>query len=78
MNIQQKNASSAATVDNWPNASRPADPPWWSSKAGVILQGVELGVSAHPGEDYRHYKDRLFKIWSERRSKARRRPRKSR
>ena len=78
MNIQRKNATNAATVDNWPNASRPAEAPWWSSKAGVILQGVELAVSAHPGEDYRHYKDRLFKIWSERRSRARRRPRNSR
>ena len=78
MNIQKKNPSSAATVDNWPNASRPAEPPWWSTKAGVILQGVELGVSAHPGEDYRHYKDRLFKIWTESRARTRRSPRKSR
>ncbi len=69
---------SVAPVGNRPKGSHASSSPWWRSKASVILQGEELGVPAIPGEDYGHYKDRLFRIWSERRLGVHRYPRKSR
>jgi hypothetical protein len=43
-----------------------------------MLLGEDVGVPAVPGKDYRHYKDRLFSIWSERRLRVHRQPWKSR
>jgi Helix-turn-helix domain len=77
-NIQDKVGMSVAPVGNRPKGSHASSSPWWRSKASVILQGEELGVPAIPGEDYGHYKDRLFRIWSERRLSVHRYPRKSR
>ena len=28
-----------------------------------MAQAIRLGISAIPGEDYRSYKDRVFKVW---------------
>ena len=55
-NIQDKVGMSVAPVGNRPKGSHASSSPWWRSKASVILQGEELGVSAIPGEDYGHYK----------------------
>jgi hypothetical protein len=46
--------------------------PWWQSDAGVRSKGVELGLPATRGESSRHYKNRLFKVLDELRSKAQR------
>jgi len=78
LNIQEKVGTSVAPVVNETNGSHASASPWWQSKASVMLQGEELGVPAIPGEDYWHYKDRLFRIWSERRLSVHRHPRKSR
>jgi hypothetical protein len=64
LNIEESVGTSVASVDNRTNGARASATPWWQSQASVMLQGEELGAPANLGEDYRHYKDRLFRIWS--------------
>ena len=40
-----------------------AGTPWWRSRPSVMLMGVELGISAVPGEPYSRYKDRVYQAW---------------
>jgi DNA-binding transcriptional MocR family regulator len=78
LNNEEKVKTTVAPVDIRTNDARTSKSPWWQSQTSVMLQGEELGALAMPGEDYRHYKDRVFRIWSERRLSAHRPRRKSR
>jgi len=78
LNNEEKVRATVAPVDIWTNEARTSTSPWWQSQASVMWQGEELGVPPIHGEDYRHYKDRLFRILSERRLSAHRPRRKSR
>jgi DNA-binding transcriptional MocR family regulator len=78
LKTEEKVRAIVTPVDIRPNGSRTSTSPWWQSQASVMRQGEDLGVPPNPGEDYRHYKDRLFRIWSERRLSAYRPGRKSR
>jgi len=71
LNNQKQAGSDVASVDNGDAAS---GPPWWRSKATVMLMGVELGLTAAPGERYAEYKARVYQAWRARRQAATGRP----
>jgi hypothetical protein len=62
--IHEKAAGLCNPVDK--PATATLSMPWWHDRSAVMLKGVELGVSPNPGEDYRTYKDRVFKAWQKR------------
>ena len=72
MKLNKKGGATAAPVDTPQALAQPPQLPWWQSDAGVRSKGVELGLPATPGESSRHYKNRLFEVLHELRSKAQR------
>ena len=65
LNYQKKAARKQAAVDNCSDEAR--ESAWWRSEAAVMAQGIRLGLSPLPGEEYRAYKDRVFRAWQARR-----------
>jgi hypothetical protein len=61
---EQKKAPPDAAVGHMSSAAHSANgAAWWHSKPAVMAQAIRLGIVALPGEDYRSYKDRVFKAW---------------
>ncbi len=71
MKLNKKGGTNAAPVDKPQTPAQPSQLPWWRSDAGVRSKGAELGLPATPGESSRDYKNRLFRMLDELRSKAR-------
>lgn len=52
---------------NMPGRSTPSD--WWITQEGIDRKGRELSIPPLPREEYRDYKDRLFKAIEERKAR---------
>ena len=72
MKPNEKGATNGAPVDKPQTAEQLPQQAWWRSDAGVRSKGAELGLPATPGESSRHYKNRLFNVLDQLRSKAQR------
>ena len=68
LNNQKQAPQEAGPVHN---AGASPNLPWWRSRSAVMLMGASLEVFAAPGEPYAQYKDRVYRTWRERLSRAR-------
>ena len=72
---QKKSARGRPVVDKPAGINAANRTAWWHSEAAVMAQGIRLGVTPAAGEDYRTYKDRVYKAWHATRAQLRTEPR---